>query len=153
MKRFKNILYHADGGEFQNTALDRAVALAQSNDADLTVMDVVAESNLASEMEQRLGRNLNALLYQRRLEEIQALIEPHRSGGIRISTQVVSGTSFIELIRAVQRNGYDLLIKAPRRPEGLAERLVVSADMHILRKCPCPVWMDRPDLLLPSFVA
>lgn len=149
MKRFKNILYHADGAESDGTALDRAVAFAQSNDANLTVIDVVAESNLASEMKQRLGLNLNALVYQRRLEEIQALIEPHRSSGVRIDTKVVSGTPFIEIIRAVQRNGYDLLIKAPRRPEGLAERLVVSADMHIVRKCPCPVWMDRPESAHP----
>jgi len=28
MKRFKNILYHADGAESPSTSLDRAVALA-----------------------------------------------------------------------------------------------------------------------------
>ena len=61
----------------------------------------------------------------------------------------MSGNPFIEIIRAVQLNGYDLLIKAPRRPEGLAERFFGSADMHILRKCPCPVWMDSPESVHP----
>ena len=43
MKRFKTILFHADGAESQSTSLDRAVALARSNHAALTVMDVVPE--------------------------------------------------------------------------------------------------------------
>lgn len=149
MKRFKNILYHADGAETASTSLNRAVALAQSNDAELTVMDVVAESDFASEVELRFGLNLKTLLHQRRLEELESLIEPYHKSGINIHTQVVSGTPFIELIRTVQLNGYDLLMKAARPPAGLAERLFGSNDMHILRKCPCPVWVDRPESTHP----
>lgn len=149
MKRFKNILFHADGAESQRTSLARAVALARSNHGALTVMDVVPESNLGSEVEQRFGLNLNTLIRQRRLEELEVLSGPHRENDVQIYTQVVSGTPFIELIRAVQLNGYDLLIKAPRRPEGLAQRLFGSTDMHIFRKCPCPVWMDRPESAHP----
>jgi universal stress protein E len=92
---------------------------------------------------------VNTLLRQRRLEELESLLETHRNSGVRIYTQVVSGTSFIELIRAVQLNGYDLLMKAARPPEGLAERLFGSTDMHILRKCPCPVWVDTPESAHP----
>jgi len=61
----------------------------------------------------------------------------------------LTGTPFIEVIRAVQRNGYDLLMKADRPSGGLAKRLFGSSDMHLLRKCPCPVWIDRPDCALP----
>ena len=68
---------------------------------------------------------------------------------MEIYTWVVSGTAFIEVIRAVQRHGHDLLIKAPRPPEGFAERVYASTDMHILRKCPCPVWIDRPESAHP----
>ncbi len=149
MKRFKNILYHADGAETQSTSLERAFALAQTNDVALTIMDVVAESDLAAEVEQRFDLNLNTLLRRRRLEWLDSLIEPYRNSAVRIQTQVVSGTSFIELIRAVQINSYDLLMKASRPPQGLAERLFGSTDMHILRKCPCPVWMDTPDSAHP----
>lgn len=149
MKRFKNILYHADGAVSHGQSLDRAVALAQSNNAALTVMDVVPTSDLAPAAEQRLDLNLNTLFHQRRLEELEVLVESHRRRGVRLYTEIVSGNPFIELIRAVQLKGYDLLIKAPRRPEGLAARLFGSTDMHILRKCPCPVWMDRPESTHP----
>ncbi len=150
MKRFKNILYHADGDLADSESLDRAVDLARRNGAMLTVMDVVAESELAVDVEKRLDLNLNQLLRQRRLEELERLVEPHMNSSLPIYTQIGSGKPFIELIRAVQRNGYDLLIKAPHPPEGLTERLFYgSFDLHLLRKCPCPVWIDRPESAHP----
>ena len=66
-----------------------------------------------------------------------------------IYTQVLTGIPFIEVINAVQRNGYDLLMKVARPSGKLAERLFGSSDMHLLRKCPCPVWIDRPDCAHP----
>jgi nucleotide-binding universal stress UspA family protein len=66
-----------------------------------------------------------------------------------IYTQVLTGIPFIEVIRAVQRNGYDLLTEVARPSGGLAEQLFGSSDMHLLRKCPCPVWIDRPDCAQP----
>lgn len=150
MKRFKNILYHADGDMADNESLDRAVNLARRNDAMLTVMDVVAESELAVDVEKHLDINLNQLLRERRLEELERLVEPHMNSGLLINTQIGSGKPFIELIHAVQRNGYDLLMKAPHPPEGLTERFFYgSFDLHLLRKCPCPVWIDRPESAHP----
>jgi universal stress protein E len=41
------------------------------------------------------------------------------------------------------------VIKACRPPEGLSERLLGSNDIHLMRKCPCPVWIERPAAALP----
>jgi len=57
---------------------------------------------------------------------------------------VATGTLFLEVIRAVQRNAHDLVMKVAEHHSGLAPTLFGSADMHLLRKCPCPVWIDRP---------
>jgi nucleotide-binding universal stress UspA family protein len=150
MKRFKNILYHADGDTPSHESLHRALALAQANTARLTVMDVVPATETAADIEQRCDLNLQELMRQRRLEQLEAWLEPHTRNGSPIYTQVVSGTPFIELIRAVQRNGYDLLIKPPHPHEGLTERLLYgSFDLHLLRKCSCPVWIDRPESAHP----
>ena len=43
MKRFKNILYLADGRGSQRQGLERAVALAQTNQARLTIIDVTEQ--------------------------------------------------------------------------------------------------------------
>ncbi len=37
------------------------------------------------------------------------------------------------------------MIKAPENP-GWLDRLFGSDDLHLLRKCPCPVWMIKPRL-------
>ena len=149
MKRFKNIIYYAESAETKSRTLKRAVALAESNDAALTLMDVIEESDLAEEVSERFEIDLNALLRQRRLEELELIIKPYRKRGARINTQVVTGTPFIEIIRAVQFNEYDLLIKTAHSPEGMVERMFGSNDMHILRKCPCPVWVDNPGSVHP----
>jgi nucleotide-binding universal stress UspA family protein len=148
MKRFKNILYFADQPNAQNKTLERAVALAKTNSARLTIMDVTAEAEEAAEIEKRFGIDLNAALRERRLEQLEGLTAPHSASGV-IYTNVLTGTPFIQIIRSVQRNGYDLLMKAARPSAGIAERIFGSSDMHLLRKCPCPVWIDRPDCALP----
>jgi nucleotide-binding universal stress UspA family protein len=52
------------------------------------------------------------------------------------------GKPFIELIRAVNAASHDLLIK-PKQPTDKGSALD-SADMHLLRKCPCPIWIIKP---------
>jgi len=53
------------------------------------------------------------------------------------------GTGFLQIIRTVLRNGHDLVIKPAENPDFI-ERLFGSDDMHLLRKCPCPVWLTKP---------
>jgi len=54
------------------------------------------------------------------------------------------GRQFLEAIRTVLKNGYDLLIKPAENPDYI-ERLFGSDDMHLLRKCPCPVWLMKEE--------
>lgn len=149
MKRFKNILYFADGAMEPGPALERAANLAKTNHARLSVIDVMAETESPPEIEQRFGVELNAILRERRQEILEGLVAPLNEADTVIYTRVVTGTPFVEVIRAVLRNRYDLVIKAARPPEGFSERLLGSTDMHLLRKCPCPVWIDRPGAALP----
>ncbi len=149
MKRFRNIIYHADVAVSHAKSLDRAVALAQSNNAALTLVDVVPRADKALLATGKLGLDLDTLFRQHRQKELEALAAPHINRGVSVATKTFTGHPFIDLIRIVQREGYDLLVKPPRRPEGITERLFGSSDMHILRKCPCPVWVDRPESAQP----
>jgi nucleotide-binding universal stress UspA family protein len=149
VKRFKNILYFADGAMESCPALERAVNLAVSNDARLTVVDVLEQAESPPVVKQRLGTDLNQILRERRQEALEKLIAPFSRPDTMTYTQVLTGTPFVEVIRAVLRNGYDLVIKAARPPAGISERFLGSSDMHLLRKCPCPVWIDRPGAAFP----
>ena len=145
MKRFKNILFLADRSDSLTTSLDRAVDIAKTNDARLTVIDVTAEIALSDYIKRAHAIDLNAQVREQRLQFLEALTRPYTDKGFPIYTKVTSGTPFIETVRTVQRSAHDLVIKVAEHDEGLAPSLFGSTDMHLLRKCPCPVWIDRAD--------
>lgn len=141
MKRFKNILFVSDRPGPEPAAFQSALALAEANRASLTVMDVVEPMTWSAEKQARFGTDLTLILRDRRHEELQAMTAPYTDRGLAIRTQVAVGTSFLEIIRAVLRNRFDLLIKTAGK-EGDSAALS-SNDQHLVRKCPCPVWIDR----------
>lgn len=145
MKRFKNILCVMEPQNACHVVLERAAALAESNQANLTVTAVVPRVSAQVGIP---GGGPGAGTFQARLSEAQALwletlIEPYRPRD-HVSTRVLTGTPFLEIIREVLRNGHDLVIKCPDSPDWLG-RLFAGDDMHLLRKCPCPVWMVKPE--------
>jgi len=149
MKRFKNILYVADQPGTESPSFSRAVELAQFNHARLTVMDVVEPIDWSEEDAARFGADLTTMLHDRRLSELEAMTAPCSEEGIMIHTKVAVGASFLEVIRAVLRNGFDLVIKNAEAPHGFTQKPFGPNDQHLIRKCPCPVWIDRADRSRP----
>jgi universal stress protein E len=144
MNRFQNIIYFADGAREADQALHRAFRLAESNHARLTLVDVIEPIDPPGDLADRFKIDLASMLRKQRQEELEALGEPLRGPECLIYPKVLTGTPFIEVIKAVREGGYDLVIKSARPTEGLSGRLLGSTDLHLLRKCPCPVWVDRP---------
>ena len=148
MKRFKNILFVADGSLEPGPTLERAVTLAKANDARLTVADVIEQQESPAQIRTEFGVDLNEILSEHRRQALEEMVRPFNESDAIIYTRVLIGTPFIEIIRSVISGGYDLVVKACRAPEGLSEHLLGSTDMHLMRKCPCPVWIDRPTVAL-----
>jgi nucleotide-binding universal stress UspA family protein len=144
MKRFKDILCTAEPGKGCKTALERAVTLAENNQANLTVITVVPSITAGIGMPEGgpISTELQARAVNSHKQELENLVEPYRQR-IKIETRVLIGTYFLEVIREVLRNAHDLVIKCPESPNWL-DRLFSSNDKHLLRKCPCPIWMVRP---------
>jgi len=149
MQRFKNILYFADGKLEPCPALERAVTLAEANGARLTVIDVIEPQEELPQIRARFGSDLNGILREHRRQALEEMLRPFNRPDSIIYIQVLTGTPFIEVIRKVLSGRHDLVIKTCRPPEGLYQQLLGSTDMHLMRKCPCPVWIDRPPALLP----
>jgi nucleotide-binding universal stress UspA family protein len=143
MKRFKNILCVVDAAKPCAPMLQRAVSLVQSNQAELTVVDVVPRISAGIGMPEGgpIASELQAALTAEHRARLDGLLAPYRQQ-TAIQARVLTGTPFLEVIRAVLRDGYDLVIKAPEDPSWL-DRLLGSDDMHLLRKCPCPVWLVK----------
>ncbi len=146
MQRFKNILLVAGGTGWEANTLERAVALAKNNRARLSVVDVVEE--LPREMRRLLTSmdlaDLQKLAVAERLKDLNHLIEPAMNKGVNVSAGVLIGKPFLEIIRKVLRNSHDLVIKTARGKGGLKGLLFGSTATHLMRKCPCPVWVIKP---------
>lgn len=76
---------------------------------------------------------------------IVSLLEPYRQR-LEIAHRVLMGISFLEVIREVLRNCHNLVIRCLESPSWL-DRLISGDDMHLLRKCPCPVWIVKPQAM------
>jgi nucleotide-binding universal stress UspA family protein len=144
MKRFKNILYVESGETDQTCAVARALESARANQARLSVLSVV-QPVTAAPMLQVMGLSAETLqkaLIEESTRRLQQLIGA-ADANCSIEVDVVAGTLFLEVIRDVLRHGRDLVIKCAETT-GMAGRLFGSDDLHLLRKCPCPVWLCKP---------
>lgn len=144
MQRFKNILCVMEHGKLGKPALDRAVTLAENNQASLTVVAVLPRLPAGIGMPDGgpISRDLQAAMEREHQERLLSVIEPYLQR-IDIKHGVLMGNSSLEIIREVLRNGHDVVVKCPESPSWL-DRFFSGDDMHLLRKCPCPVWLIEP---------
>lgn len=145
MKRFKNILCVVEPWRACEPAMERAVALAQNNQAALTVISVAPHVEVGFGMPDGgpISMDLQAEVTASHAQQLETLVQPYHER-IRLETKVLVGTTpFLEIVREVLRNGRDLVIRIPEHQDWL-DRMFGSDDMHLLRKCPCPVWLIKP---------
>ncbi len=138
MRRFKNILFVFEASLDNDAALTRAVDLAERNGAALTLVHALEVTPGHDAVETGWGDLVTDWRVQ--LETVAA---PIAERGIEVSTDVLTGIPFREIIAFVQRRGIDLVIKAATKPGGPRGLLFGSLDLHLMRKCPAPVWVHQ----------
>ncbi len=149
MRQFKNILVVADklaDDDSPTTAVERAAELAKHNQTRLKVVDTLEElPNDSGDLYNIVPRpELRDMLIENRTEALDERVGPLREAGLEVVTKVLVGTPHIEIIREVLRDQHDLLIKPATGPGGLRTALFASTDMHLIRECPCAVWIAKP---------
>ena len=141
MRRFENILFVPVGfAHGPPAAMDRAVELAEANDARLTVFAVVPKAPRLQRLF-HLGdteKTITDLLVAERMATLQEWADQYESS-VAISVDVKVGRPPVEVVRAVQESDHDLVILWSDGSDD--SRAVVR---RVLRACPCPVWVLRP---------
>jgi nucleotide-binding universal stress UspA family protein len=148
MRRFKRILYYADAGESSRSVLERAAELTLRNRGRLTVLGVVQPPpDLHLPAPAPPPADLLAMAKQTLRERLEQFVEPVRRKGLRMDVEVLGGTPFIEVVRHVLSHEHDLVMMSTEGGRGgLKGSLFDSTGMHLMRKCPCPVWEIKPGL-------
>ena len=83
-------------------------------------------------------------IIQEENHDLEQIVESIRQAGVQVSSKMLSGSPFVEIIREVLRGGYDLVMITAESRGGLKEALFGRTTMHLMRKCPCPVWVMNP---------
>jgi len=145
MKRFRNILVCVNIKRQDHPALERAVELARNNKAAVRVVAVQEElPPWARTLLPSRVQDWETIVVQEAKGRLEALIAPLRDSGISVSSGVLVGQPFLEIIREVLTDAHDLLLKDLEQDSTLEKPAIESTDMHLLRKCPCPVWLIKP---------
>ena len=145
MNEVRRLLCVVREGDSQAEALLRhADALARSLQAELTLLDVLPELDPATRLAPH-APPLAELAERRRVQRSEALQELARRVDAHAPTvRLREGIFFIEVIREVVQEAQDLLISNAQTAAGL-RRFFSNEDLRLLRKCPCPVWLLRPE--------
>ena len=139
---FRDILFvHLDGAD--GGALRCALALAERFGARLTLAGSAEPPS--SDLLSAAGLDA-ARLEQIALESESDALEALRAqadGASHVRIRALRGTTFLAVVREVLREGHDLVVvPAPGAPR-LVERILPSQALHLVRKCPVPVWLLR----------
>jgi nucleotide-binding universal stress UspA family protein len=137
VRRFKNILYVFEAGSSEKETPRAVLELARANGARLTLCDVAHELPRSFQTMQRA-------LEKFRLERLQELIKDLDDSDVPIAYALRNGIPFLEVIRQVIEGGHDLVIKNAE-PGGFSDSSFGTNDMHLMRKCPTPLWIARED--------
>ncbi|GAC17679.1 universal stress protein [Paraglaciecola arctica] len=146
MKRFKNFLYvmNHDISE-PSPSLLRAVSLAKNNQADLTLLLVIPKLFLPSSVK-KVGMGtveMEKTVFAREQENLLQLAKT-LDKDVNVKVLLKVGKRYLESVRLVLSQNVDMLIKEVDKVSWL-DRLIGSDDMHLLRNCPCPVWLMKKD--------
>ena len=133
------------GGSDEQT-LKAADSLTLAQDGTITLLDIVEPPSDIDRIAAATGLSPPAI-------EERLVAERHETLAALASTAVAErrpaidvrvGKAFIEIIRYVIAHDIDLIVKAAEEADGLSRFLFTSTDQHLLRKCPCPVWLRPP---------
>jgi len=143
MPTFKNILCVVGTDEASKQALQHAVTVAEVQRAELTLVSVIEDLPQKLELQDDFiagEKIINSLIAERRqyLKDMIASLD----GSSAIQQKVLTGTAFISIIHEVLLHKYDLVIKVAHNKSRL-QNLFGSLDMHLLRKCPVPLWLIK----------
>jgi universal stress protein E len=147
MKRFKSILVVLTEDSLDEVAFERAIHLARTNEAALTLVDVIDSKS------RRTGAHADRAVGLRAGPRSPRMCWPITADGWPPSLRNARATPVSRCPRPSCRvcrssrssawccaKGTTSSSRARRRhPHGRG--VLKGFDMHLLRKCPCPVWM------------
>ncbi|MEM5499516.1 universal stress protein [Paraglaciecola mesophila] len=146
MKKFNKFLYVLNNDSQEpSPSLLRTIGLAKNNQVDLTLLLVLPKLSIPYSLKTE-GLNtveIEQAIFTQQEQKLRQLVTS-LDAGINIEVQLKVGKRYLESVRLVLAERCDMLIKEVDKLSWL-DHLIGSDDMHLLRNCPCPVWLMKKD--------
>jgi nucleotide-binding universal stress UspA family protein len=139
---FRNVLLDL-GSSVDAGLVAGAVDFCRRAGARLTVLNVFEEPpRAAADYFESHDTDLRELILERHRADLEDALARADAVTGAVAAEVRWGKDYIEAIRMVREEGFDLLVTASQTLTGAPD----SMAMALMRKCPCPVWIHRGDL-------
>lgn len=139
---FKKVLLDL-GSSVDMHLLAQAVEFCDRVGAKLTALSVFEEpSQPVSSYFSSQHKDLRKIVLDSYEAAVDEGIAKHGINADGFEREVRWGKDFLETIRLVNEGNFDLVISASQEIDGPPD----STAMHLMRKCPCPVWIHRGNL-------
>lgn len=152
MPTFRKILLATDFSAHAGVALAQAMSVAKLYGASLTLLHVARDVRSAIEV-MTFGTagglvtgkldSLEEDVRRDSSEELDKLIAQCRAAGVDANGQTLVGTPFVQIIRQVQTQGFDLVIAGTHGESSSRRFWIGSTAGKLVRKCPSAVWITR----------
>lgn len=146
MKRFRKLLVGldltADGDRITTGSRKAAVQaqwLAAKTGAELTFLHSTYHDRFEDHQIVRLGPSEDGAL------ELESLVREYSDAGVPTELVYSEERPWLAMIRRVLAGKNDLVVVAKRNESADDQRPIGSLSLKLLRKCPSPVWVVKPD--------
>ena len=120
---YQRILVGTDGSATASRAVDRAVAVARTTGARLTILCAGRRDRARAVVEGEASR--------------------HAGSGVEIDTAVAEADAVSALLEAAERGGYDLLVTGNKGMAGARRFLLGSVPNKVSQHLPCSLLIVR----------
>ncbi len=148
MMEFKRILAPTDFSAFGEVGLRAAAELASRVGARILLLHVVPEDELEALAGAHQPRHPVDLIYQdleaALLDQFRRVVPAEVRRGLAVEPAVTVGAPTMEIVRAAQLKGADVIVMGTHGRTGLARVVLGSVTEQVVRRAPCPVLTVRP---------
>jgi nucleotide-binding universal stress UspA family protein len=147
MLAIKTILVPTDFSEASETAVKYAKALAEAFGSSIHVVHVLEDllaHAWAAEVYVASMPSLREEIEKEATARLGAMATDEERQRLNVTTALVAGNPFLEIIRYARAHGVDLIVIGTHGRGPIAHMLLGSVAEKVVRKAPCPVLTVRP---------
>lgn len=145
---FNNILIYVDQNLAHTSLIECAINVANKYKSTVTLIGTIypLDERLKSSISAKAMKEITAEKRKAVQLALDNFIAKLKMANIIATSKIKVGTPFIEITKQVMQNKHNLvMLLADDHQSGLSKAFFGSTQMHLLRKCPSPVWIVKPE--------